>query len=268
MDPVFFLSIIFAFNAYTQTVDTSKIRPAYVEGTNLIVTKKDGTKVSGKGLIGAVIIGKNEEGKDTAFKIENIEKDSNDKDGDVLLYTLSVKDPQTSQWVSYCNPDKDGVKAGFPLKGSWNSNGVHQNDDLFIITCTSGVIGKCVRFGYKPWKKGPNGESLWDYHQACTRLVRADYCGNGIGHTKEGTQIDIIDRIFYKLDDNKTLAFEAGWGTDGAICLAKTRLIPSPWSIDDIVKECPEKLKGHTNSKSCTFEGQKKNSKALLFNKS
>lgn len=39
------------------------------------------------------------------------------------------------------------------------------------------------------------GESPRDYHQVCTRMVCADYCGNGIGHTQNSTPIDVYDRL-------------------------------------------------------------------------
>ena len=61
-------------------------------------------------------------------------------------------------------------------------------DDRFSVTCTSGVIGKCVRAGYKPWKTAADGRPMWDYHQACTRLIRADYCGDGRTHTRDGVR--------------------------------------------------------------------------------
>jgi hypothetical protein len=36
--------------------------------------------------------------------------------------------------------------------------------------------------GYKPWGHAPEGTSLAAYYQTCVRLVRADYCGDGVGH--------------------------------------------------------------------------------------
>jgi ADYC domain-containing protein len=50
-----------------------------------------------------------------------------------------------------------------------------------------------VRFGYKPWREAA-GKPRWDYHQACVRMVRADYAGDGIGHTRDGTLIDLLHK--------------------------------------------------------------------------
>jgi hypothetical protein len=235
----------------------------------LIVHKADGTTVTGEALIGAVIVGIGPEGRAEAFRIDSIEKDAKDPDGDVYLYTFSTRDPKTSEWKPMCNPDPQGVAKGFPLSGSWNSAGVHLRTENFSISCTSGVIGKCVRLGYKPWKTARDGKPMWDYHQACTRMMRADYCGNGLGHTKTGTHIDVIDQIGVMNEFSPELSFEAAWTAEGATCVAKTRLPGGPWSLESIVKECPEKLKGRVGDpETCNVDMQRLDKQVLLFNRS
>ena len=59
--------------------------------------------------------------------------------------------------------------------------------------------------------------SLADYHQACTRMLRADYCGDGTPHTVDGTLINIYDGIGIQRDTDDW-AFEAEWTTTGARC--------------------------------------------------
>ena len=71
----------------------------------------------------------------------------------------------------------------------------HRDQNAFALICTGGAIGKCVRWGYKPWRSGPDGVALWDYHQACVRMVRADYGGDGVGHTRDNTPVDVFDRL-------------------------------------------------------------------------
>ena len=66
--------------------------------------------------------------------------------------------------------------------------------DEITFACTNGALAKCVRWGYKPWKT-VNGVSLADYHQACVHMTPADYCGDGKAHTRDGTLIDIWDRL-------------------------------------------------------------------------
>ena len=138
---------------------------------------------------------------------------------------LSLVNARTGTWGEFCSMAPDGTVAGFPLAGRWTPDGQHLRDATsFTITCTSGASGKCVRFGYKPWRM-IGAESLWDYHQTCVRIVRADYGGDGSPHTRDGTLIDIFDRLgIQRSDRDPDLTFEAAWGPDGAICVRRTRL--------------------------------------------
>jgi hypothetical protein len=131
----------------------------------------------------------------------------------------------------------------------------------FLITCTGGAEGKCVRFGYKPWKTSRDGATLAPYYQACVRLVRADYCGDGIGHTRNGTPIDLFDTIGAQSDEVAPgMIFEAAWGPDGAVCVRHTRLreVLDPVAL---VEQCP-RLAGHVGQ-MCDEA-----TPALLFNRS
>ncbi|MBF0361246.1 MAG: hypothetical protein HQK49_09555 [Oligoflexia bacterium] len=73
-----------------------------------------------------------------------------------------------------CDIDRNVLKKAFPLAGYWTKDSRHiPSKSEYLLACTSGTIGKCVRFGYKPWKN-KNGRSLWDYwdyHQTCVELV-------------------------------------------------------------------------------------------------
>lgn len=51
-----------------------------------------------------------------------------------------------------------------------------------------GGIAKCVDMGYKPWTSAAD-----ELHQACVRMVRADFCGDGVPFTVDGTAIDVQD---------------------------------------------------------------------------
>jgi ADYC domain len=88
-------------------------------------------------------------------------------------------------------------------------------------------------------------------HWACTRLARADYCGNGVSHTHDGTWVNVWDTLpapgplqrrtkgLLGLPPTGML-FEAGWNTGGAVCLSRAR-----WLLDDgliLAALCPERL--------------------------
>ena len=94
-----------------------------------------------------------------------------------------------------------------------------------LITCTGGAEAMCVRFGYKPWGKAPDGASLAPYYQACVRLVRADYAGDGRGATRNGQPIDIYDSLSVQAPGaDPTYEFEAGFDEHGAVCVRHVRV--------------------------------------------
>jgi len=179
-----------------------------------------------------------------------------------MLYSLSEQDAASGEWRDLCEPDPDGRRLGFPLAGGFTGDGRHiEMSGRFLITCTGGAEGKCVRFGYKPWRRGPDGVSLAPYYQTCVRLVRADYCGDGIGHTRNGTPIDLFDTIGIQSDEVAPgMTFEAAWGPDGAVCVRRTRLkaVLDPAAL---VQQCPH-LAGNVGE-TCDEA-----TPALLFNRS
>jgi hypothetical protein len=114
------------------------------------------------------------------------------------------------------------------------------------IACTNGAIAKCIRLGYKPWKDAPD-RPMRALHQACTRMIRADYCGDGRTHTKDGTNIDVFDSYGVQRraeTDPAIEVFEAAWDADGAVYLNVPRFGDD---VASVVAECPEKLAGRTS---------------------
>ena len=104
------------------------------------------------------------------------------------------------------------------LAGTWDGTGAHRDGSDVTYACPQGVLAKCVRWGYKPWTAGR------DAHQACTRMARADYCGDGVPHTRNGTLIDMFDdRGIQRPDSPVGFSFEAGWGPQGAVCVREPR---------------------------------------------
>ena len=231
----------------------SRMHGVRIDGTRILVIKSDGTTAGDRELVGAVLTASDESGIKERFRIDSMEKYFTEQTGEIYLYTFSTQDPVSGEWKNFCKPDAKKRQKGFPLSGYWDKQGNHvPSETEYSITCTSGTIGKCVLFGYLPWKKDKTGQSLWGYHQACSRLLRADYCGNGNPHTRDGTLIELYDRLDVQVDTSEPgLSFEGAWNKDGAVCLRKTR-IPELADLKDILKECPEKLRGKTGEDNCT----------------
>ena len=137
----------------------------------------------------------------------------------------------------------------------------------FDLICTSGAIGKCIRWGYRPWEERPGGPPLRALHQACTRMVRADYGGDGQATTRDGMMIDLYDRFGIQMPDREaSMTFEAGWGVDGAVCVAHPR-VPENISLEQLAERYP-RLKSQLGSTTCTEDAAMRDPAALLFNRS
>ena len=90
-----------------------------------------------------------------------------------------------------------------------------------------GAIAKCVTNGYKPWKSFTHDK----LHQACVRMYRADFCGDGVSWTENGHDIDLYDSYSPAIQTSSTSwTGEATWESSGAKYIgpnAKTRTTDS-----------------------------------------
>jgi hypothetical protein len=135
-----------------------------VVGTLFRVTVPDGRVLTSPDLAGAVLDVVDDTGRTMTVRIEAVARDPSDADGDVWLHRFSILEAGTGAWRELCTPAPDGTVAGFPVAGSWTSDRRHlRGSSGFAVTCASGAVGKCVRFGYKPWREA-KWVSLWDYH--------------------------------------------------------------------------------------------------------
>jgi len=176
----------------------------------------DGTRLSGADLQGVLIPFFVAEGKLSWLRLGTAEPHPDAPE--LTLYSL-----QTAKGENPCGA---GI-SGLFVPGIWDDTGArHASVDHDAISsdvsfsCTTGVIAKCVAWGYAPWSAGA------DMHQTCTRMARADYCGNGVSHTENGTTIDVFDTHgIQSAVDAPELSFEAGWGTNGAVCVSEPRYV-------------------------------------------
>jgi len=221
-----------------------------VVGTTLRVRLPDGSTREGAALVGAVLVvavG----GQTIRVRIAGVEKDATDPRGEVLLYDFRLIALDGTE-QPLCTPDPDGRQLGLPLAGRSDPTGILSASDstTFELVCTSGAQGKCARFGYAPWRQAPDGRPLRDWYNACVRMLRGDYCGDGRPFTRDGTWVDIYDRIgLQKSDADPTLTFEAAWAPDGALCVARTR-IPDIIDLEGLARACP-RLAGRLGPHAC-----------------
>lgn len=156
---------------------------------------------------------------------------------DTFLHTVTYETTEGS--LPLCGTDAAGNEVeAIALNGRWDyregvQGGGSWVDDpqTFTFACMGHVAAKCVEMGYKPWRKavvcqigeGCHREPIGHLHQACTRLLRGDYCGDGVSHTTDGMEVNVYDGYGIRID-SEAWDIEAEWSADGAICLERTRL--------------------------------------------
>ena len=127
--------------------------------------------------------------------------------------------PETQGWQDAC-ADEPGGGMGLFVDGRWDSDGAWRADG-YTFSCARGVIAKCVRsWGYKPWKTLTTDHghvSLHPLHLACTRAARADYCGDGTPHTREGVLIGMSDGHGFNPRAGRAHDTEATFDQHGAL---------------------------------------------------
>jgi phage-related protein len=212
----------------TYSVTSVLIGGAVVENLELNATTLVGTlagqAVSGDDFLGAQVIQVSQAGDFVQATIDAIDIDPTDPSGETSLYSLSVVNETTGLKGDMCQPDASGVAKAIPVPGSWTESGAHEADGRITFGCLSGVIAKCVRWGYRPWESAAGGASMTDYHQACTRMARADYCATGESFTQDGTEIDFYDALGVNVNTASALMlFDGAWSPDGAYCIGKER---------------------------------------------
>lgn len=195
------------------------------------------------GLVGAVLWGNASDGSPVEVALCSVEEDPNDPT--IEWYRIEVWDPDSNTWNNPCIATRLApIPRVLAVEGVWDQSGARRKaQGRFTFACESGAIAKCIQWGYKPWEM-KDGRSLETLHQACTRMARADYCGNGRSHTQEGTRVDVYDslkRLTRATESTsdwnlRKFSFEAAWTHEGAWCLARTR---NGRSLETIMNECP-----------------------------
>jgi hypothetical protein len=224
---------------------------------------------------------------DTVCTDHFVNRPAQGPNADVYLYAIEYFATKANKWEPLCqNPDGtpfqdfDGhLNLAVPVAGAWESGtglpGTFSDGNgnqwaggskipgtdytTFTLACRDlGALAKCLeRNEYKPWKMGtavrssPAGAtmtvSLDEAHQSCVRMLRADYCGNGVPHTQTGTIIDVRDAVSIQSYVSTSYGFEANWRADGPSCISTERyndVDPSTgWTVQQYIQNtCPSRL--------------------------
>lgn len=155
--------------------------------------------------------------------------------GGVNVQTYRLELIDNGQVVNACR-DPDDV--AFPVRGYWDDTGSHVVDGTsFSFVCTKRDVATCLDEGYIDNPEEPTRYTLF---KACTRMLRADYCGNGESHTVDGSFVTMYDSKKIAMDGPlDPLVFEAAWNENGAVCMARPRWLDKKPTCQSPVPECP-----------------------------
>jgi hypothetical protein len=199
-------------------------KPVLTAKDSRFVLTLDGGKVlTSENLVGAVLDVLDDTGTLQHIRIDAVMPHPDHPQ--ILLHDFRIQTADGT-WAPLCDADAKGRRLGLPVAGYWNAEGRFVADPTKLFTtCTSGSQAKCIFFGYDPWTKGPKGEDLVPFYEACQHMVRAAYGGTE-AHTTNGTTIDLYDDLGIQTpatDDDTSFDFEAGWTPSGAVCVRHPR---------------------------------------------
>ena len=175
----------------------------------------------GADIVGAQFLASSDTGESVLLKVVEATPPSGPED--YWRYRVNYKDTDAN-WYPLCLDGSETLDAT-AVRGYWDraagapgDGGKIADPERFTFACPRvGAIGKCIEFGYRPWAEVA-GVSLDTYHQTCVRLIRADYCGDGISWTTDGKLVNLYDDLGVQ-DDSESWPVEAEWDADGARCV-------------------------------------------------
>jgi hypothetical protein len=204
-----------------------------LNGSQIRGTTSTGQALSGTGLVGAKMNGQLATGATLSLRIDSATALTG-SNTDVWAYGMSYL--SGSSWLPLCGTSGGVPVLAIPLQGTWNyGSGVTgggswtSSATSFTLGCRGAALAKCVELGYKPWVTR-NGTLLRNHHQACTRSIRADYCGNGRSYTADGTQINIYDNVGLQADA-AAWPVDAEWTPAGSRCVHSARAWPTQQTL-------------------------------------
>lgn len=202
-------------------------------------------------LIGAELEGETTRGEQTLLHISGAAVGTG-SNGDLLYFAVYAAGP--SGWSPLCGANEQGEPIpAIAVPGAWNHTSGRYgggawfgNERTFSFACRGSSIAKCMEAGYKPWtdpnskrgqirNRGESGLERPNHLQACVRMLRADYCGDGTSHTVNGRVVEFWDTMGLHRKADNDFTFEAAWTPDGVRAFDYPRVfrysrgMPSCW---------------------------------------
>ena len=230
-----------------------KLNGVKLNGSSLVGNQESGNaNATASALTGSYISGEGSDHTEIPIRIEDVKYSPI---YDLNLYTLVI--PSDDGSIPVCGIYNGEPVPAVAVEGIFdNDTGAYRMSSAqFTLGCVNAAIGKCMLLGYRPTKLVKECDSedncrdqeLGNWLAACTRAVRADYCGNGVAHTRDGTPVNFWDNLGIQTRDITKWKIEAEWTTQGAKCIRHTRwlrtdLTSSRTDLEYVKSQCGERL--------------------------
>ncbi|MEO1229290.1 MAG: ADYC domain-containing protein [Myxococcota bacterium] len=241
-----------------------------VQAAEVTEVRLDGEPI--ESLVGMQLEGKTTDGSMTLLQVSGVAA-GGEGQRDLLYYAVYAA--EGPNWLPLCGTSPQGEPipalavpgrwnhgAGTATGGAWTSDG-----QTFNFACRGSSIAKCMEAGYRPWVD-PNSspgeiktlaESQMNtpgHLQACVRMMRGDYCGDGTSHTVNGRVLEFWDTMALHERSRPDFTFEAAWTENGASILDLPRVL-RPEGLPSCAYEVPwsEREIHHPNSTQLTSLG-------------
>ncbi len=157
-------------------------------------------------------------------------------------YTLQTHDDD-GKVMFVCDADAMGSHAAAVIKDVTidpDTADMAVRKNTVYVACVSGAVGKAITWGYRPWER-----SLAEFSTA-VRMVRADYCFDGMSWTETGTKMQVKDRWNVNTFLSAAPPTEVVWTKTGIACLTQPRAStyqPAQVTCDGhVIPSCPANL--------------------------
>lgn len=180
-------------------------------------------------------------------------------------YTVMTHLNGAPSWAYFCpHTIPDGQSAPsytinepmIPVGGAkWLSNGARIDDSNSItLSCGHDSVGGCILWDYPPWGTATYNSRVYSLkatHQACTRMKRADICGDGGSSTTPDagpalhTTLQVWDSYGVHPSSPQTFATTEGyWDANGAVCFNSSEYRTTELDYvalkDSALQQCPK----------------------------
>lgn len=239
-------------------------------------------------LVGAELEGTSTNGQATLLKIAGVASGVGEN-SDLLYYAVYAA--EGPEWTPLCGESDDGEPIPvLAIPGKWNyatgtpSGGAWSGTSReFSFACRGSSIAKCMEAGYKPWisPDSSGGEIRYreqedaaeaNHLQACVRMLRADYCGDGTSHTVDGRRISVWDSMGLHEQSQRSWFVEAAWSANGAEWVSGIRRVlfrnqAAPRCYRDKLLGWGERMELHHQGLNVNSEAGMRHKGVLLINR-